>query len=157
MAVAPLSVLAFDPSNVTLQLGGVNAYGFADDTKISITKDDDITLPYEGVDGEISLAISPKTKGTMTISLQNTSSFNQILETWVLQSKNTRIIAFPVVMKDPAGEEMITIGWVQSVPDYNVSTEVGTRDWVIGVADANVFYSNVTGTINTIEQMAGII
>lgn len=134
---AYLTPVAYSSAKVTLLIGGVEAYGFADDSKIVVAKDDDLILPFEGVDGELSLAINNKTKGTMTISLQNTSEFNGVLEFWAGQAVSTGQPAFPVLMTDPAGASLISsVAWIQAQPDYNVAGEVGTRDWVIGLQDA---------------------
>ena len=38
-------VMAYDPSNITLSLGGWQPYGFASDTKIVISKSNDIINP----------------------------------------------------------------------------------------------------------------
>lgn len=149
---AYLTPKAFDSKEVKVILGTVTAFGFAPDSKVTITKDEDLIIPTEGVDGELSLAINNKTKGTMTISLQNTSDFNGYLESWVALSPVTGYVAFPVIMVDPAGSSLIsTVGWVQSQPDYSVAGEVGTRDWVIGLQDART-----APTIATAAMQSGI-
>lgn len=153
---ALLTPIAYSSSKVRLILGGVTAFGFADDSKIVIAKAEDLVLPLEGVDGELSLAVNNKTMGTMTISLQNTSDFNGYLETFAAQATVTGIVAFPVVMEDPAGSSLITtVGWIQTQPDYNVAGEVGTRDWVIGLQDARTQPNSITATVlNGIKGIA---
>lgn len=148
---------AYSSAKVTLHLGGLEVFGFADDSKIVISKADDIIIPYEGVDGEISLAINAKKMGTMTISLQNTSKFNEILEVWVTQSTTTGFASFPVLMNDPAGSTLLSaFGWIQTMPDYTVGTEVGTRDWVIGLQDARTSPSTATSPLNALQANLGI-
>lgn len=151
MAALPLTTRAYNPADVTLSVGGYLVSGFADDTKILLNKAEDLVNPFEGVDGEISLAISPRTMGTLTISLQNTSGSNGVLELYALQAKTTGIAHFPVIMIDPAGSSVITtFGWIQTQPDYAVSAEIGTRDWVIGIADATTTPNATTGALGAI-------
>lgn len=130
----------FSPCNVILTLGGEIAYGFAPDTKIVVSKAEDLILPKMGVDGDLSLAKNCNTLGTMTVSLQNTSKFNNILYSWAIQAaQNSGVASFPVSMVDPSGASLVTtVGWIQTQPDYSVSQEVGQMDWVIGLMDARL-------------------
>ncbi|WPK29321.1 hypothetical protein [Escherichia phage vB_EcoM_EP57] len=61
-------VMAYDPSQVILSLGGWEPWGFAADTKIVIAKSNDIINPYSGTDGDVSLALSRNRLGTLTMS-----------------------------------------------------------------------------------------
>ena len=72
-------LMAYDPSEVTLLLGGWAPYGFATDTKITITKTSDIIVPYSGTDGDVSLALQRNKLGTLTLSLQATSGANDVI------------------------------------------------------------------------------
>lgn len=72
-------VMAYDPSQVILSLGGWEPWGFAADTKIVINKTNDIINPYSGTDGDVSLALSRNRLGTLTMSLQRTSQQTKFL------------------------------------------------------------------------------
>ncbi len=149
---------AFDPSEVVLLLGGWEPYGYADDTKINVTKTGDIIAPYSGTDGDVSLALQRNKLGTMTISLQSTSDANEVLCSWHEQMYITRIVAFPVYLSDPKGFSIQTIGWIQSQPDMSIGTETGTVDWVIGLKDATITrgfgVSTGLGALNGIQGIA---
>ena len=127
----------YSPQEVSLILGGYTIVGFGD-SKISISKADDLVMPKEGVDGEVSIAVSAKKLGTLSFTIQNTSPSNGILETWAFQAATGKGFApFPVLMEDPAGSSLVsTVGWIQSQPDYELADEVGERTWVIGLANA---------------------
>jgi len=135
----------YDPSEVKLILGGYSPVGFAPDTKIVISKAEDLILPVQGTDGDTSIARNRNTLGTITISLQSTSPSCGILAAMDLTARTTGSSVFPVIMEDPTGMALIsTFGWIQSQGDYTVGKEVSMIDYVIGVADATLS-GNITG------------
>lgn len=136
-------VFAYDPSQVVLSLGGWEPWGFAADTKIVISKTNDIINPYAGTDGDVSLALSRNRLGTLTMSLQRTSPANDVLSAYAQQMYSTRQVAFPVYMEDPMGYSLATIGWIQTQPDDNVSETIQDSQWVIGLKDATLARSEV--------------
>ena len=82
MSTQLLSLQAYDPKNVKLYLGGVRAYGFASDTKITVSRNSDNIMTMTGTDGEASAALSRDRSGVLTLSLQNASGFNDYLSAW---------------------------------------------------------------------------
>lgn len=148
---------AFDPSEVTLLLGGWEPYGYADDTKIAVSKTGDIITPYTGTDGDTSLALQRNKLGTLTISLQSTSDANEVLCSWHEQMYLTRVVAFPVYLSDPKGFSIQTIGWIQTQPDMSIGVETGTVDWVIGLKDATITRSlGVSTALGALNGIKGI-
>lgn len=149
---------AYDPSEVILLLGGWEPYGYADDTKITISKASDIVTPYSGTDGDVSLSLMRNKLGTLTISLQSTSGANEVLASWHEQMYLTRVVAFPVYLSDPAGFSIQTVGWIQSQPDVSMGAETGTVDWVIGLKDATITrgvgVSTALGALNGIKGIS---
>lgn len=141
---------AFDPSQVKLILGGYSPLGFTE-SKITVSKTEDVILPYVGSDNDLSLAINRNTLGTLTIGLQHTSPSNDVLAGWVVQGRGTRFVTFPVIMQDPSGMELLsTDGWIQSQPDYEVGKEIGELKWVIGLWDATLTGSTAVSILNSI-------
>ena len=60
-------------------------------------------------------------------------------------------------MKDPAGSNIVaSFGWVQSQPDYDVMSDIGTRDWVIGLSDARTNYSEGASLLAGIVEISGL-
>lgn len=149
-------VMAYDPSNITLSLGGWQPYGFASDTKIVISKSNDIINPYAGTDGDVSLALSRNRMGTMTISLQRTSGANEILATYAQTMYSTREVAFSVYLEDPRGYYISTIGWIQSQPDDTMGDTIQTNDWVIGLKDASLLRNSATAALSTLNSITAL-
>lgn len=149
-------VMAYDPSNITLSLGGWEPYGFASDTKIVISKSNDIINPYGGTDGDVSLALSRNRMGTMTISLQRTSAANEVLSTYAQTMYSTRQVAFPVYLEDPRGYYISTIGWIQSQPDDTMGDTITTNDWVIGLKDASLLRNTATLGLSVLNSITAL-
>lgn len=136
-------VFAYDPSQVILSLGGWEPWGFAADTKIVISKTNDIINPYAGTDGDVSLALSRNRLGTLTMSLQRTSPANEVLAAYAQTMYSTRQVAFPVYLEDPMGYSLSTIGWIQAQPDDTIGETIQDNQWVIGLKDATLVRSTV--------------
>ena len=149
-------VMAYDPSSITLSLGGWEPYGFASDTKIVISKSNDIINPYGGTDGDVSLALSRNRMGTMTISLQRTSEANEVLSTYAQTMYSTRQVAFPVYLEDPRGYYISTIGWIQSQPDDTMGDTITTNDWVIGLKDASLLRNTATLGLSVLNSITAL-
>lgn len=144
-------LMAYDPSEVTLLLGGWAPYGFATDTKITVTKTSDIIVPYSGTDGDVSLALQRNKLGTLTLSLQATSGANDVITAYHEQMYLTREVAFPVYMEDPRGFIINTIGWIQSQGENTIGSEVTSVDWVIGLKDCTLVRGTTAISLNSIQ------
>lgn len=149
-------VMAYDPSNITLSLGGWQPYGFAQGTKITVAKTNDIITPYAGTDGDVSLALNRNKLGTMTISLQRTSDANQILSTYAQTMYSTREVAFSVYLEDPRGYYISTIGWIQSQPQDTMGDAIETNDWVIGLKDATLLRTSASAALGVLNSISAL-
>lgn len=149
-------VMAYDPSQVILSLGGWEPWGFAADTKIVINKTNDIINPYSGTDGDVSLALSRNRLGTLTMSLQRTSPANEVLAAYAQTMYSTRQVAFSVYLEDPRGYYISTIGWIQSQPDDTIGETIQENQWVIGLKDASLLRSAVGVGVNALNSISAL-
>lgn len=152
-----LTPYAYDPKKVKLYLMQQRVTGFAADTKIVVSRNEDNIYPHVGVDGEMSAAMSRNQSGVMTVSLQNTSVWNAYLSDWQKQASITGLVFFPVLLEGSQGPGISTIGWIQKQPDLTYGTEVGQLDWDIGILDAWLNRDNITGALTGLAGLAGII
>jgi|SRR6516225_4380162 hypothetical protein len=127
---------AYDPQKVRLFLFAQRVSGYAADTKIKVSRNEDNAIPHVGVDGEVSVALSRNQSGVVTVSLQNTSPWNGMLANFQKAASVTGLIFFPVNLVGSQGMSLSTYGWIQRQPDLSYGTEVGQMDWEIGVVDA---------------------
>lgn len=152
-----LTPYAYDPKKVKLYLMTQRVTGFAADTKIVVSRNEDNTIPLMGVDGELSVALSRNQSGVMTVSLQNTSVWNGYFSDWQKQASVTGLVFFPVLLEGSQGLGLSTIGWIQRQPDLTYGTEVGTMDWEIGILDAWLNKDTLTASGFGLAGLTGII
>jgi hypothetical protein len=117
MSTQLLSLQAYDPKNVKLYLGGVRAYGFAPDTKITVSRNSDNIMTMTGTDGEASAALSRDRSGVLTLSLQNASGFNDYLSAWQKQADATGLVWFPILLEGSQGPTIASFANIQRQPD----------------------------------------
>lgn len=152
-----LTPFAYDPKKVRLYLMTQRVFGFAEDTKIVVSRNEDNIYPHMGVDGELSAALSRNQSGVMTVSLQNTSAWNAYLSDWQKQASITGLVFFPVLLEGSQGPGISTIGWIQKQPDLTYGTEVAQLDWEIGVLDCWLNKDNIESAMMGLAGLTGII
>ncbi|AFC21393.1 MULTISPECIES: phage structural protein [Bacteria] len=157
MNTAILTPYAYDPKKVKLYLMTQRVTGFAADTKIVVARNEDNIIPHMGVDGELSAALSRNQSGVMTVSLQNTASWNGNFANWQKQASITGLIFFPVLLEGSQGMGLSTIGWIQKQPDLTYGTEVGQMDWEIGILDAWLSPDTLSSAGFGLAGLAGIV
>lgn len=157
MDTAILTPFAYDPKKVRLYLMTERVTGFAADTKIVVSRNEDNIIPHMGVDGELSAALSRNQSGVLTVSLQNTATWNGYFANWQKQASITGAIFFPVLLEGSQGMGLSTIGWIQKQPDLTYGTEVGQMDWEIGILDAWLNPETLYATGFGLAGLAGII
>lgn len=147
---------AFDPSKVTLTLGGLAPTGYAPDTKIVISRANGVSTRTEGVDGDLSINIDPRKSGSLVMSLMHNSSYNDVIYTWLKLVETTGVPFFPVYFEDPSGQMVDTVGWFETQGDYTTAQETSTLEWTIGLKDATLRPIETGGVLGTIEAFTGI-
>lgn len=152
-----LTPYAYDPKKVRLYLMGQRVTGFAADTKIVVSRNEDNIYPHVGVDGEMSAALSRNQSGVMTVSLQNTAAWNAYLSDWQKQASITGLVFFPVLLEGSQGPGISTVGWIQKQPDLTYGAEVGQLDWEIGVLDCWLNKDNIESAMMGLAGLTGII
>lgn len=148
---------SYNPLNTSLLIAALEPTDYAEGTKIVVSKNEDIVLPTVGVNGEVALAVNQNRTGTLTFSLKNTSSFNEIM-TGLVQAQLAKNLFFPVTLSDPAtkGFDINSLAWVQTQPDYTLGQEIGQLDWVLGLVDATSGNFGATGSIAS-SALSGIV
>ena len=157
MSTQLLSLQAYDPKNVKLYLGGVRAYGFAPDTKITVSRNSDNIMTMTGTDGEASAALSRDRSGVLTLSLQNASGFNDYLSAWQKQADATGLVWFPILLEGSQGPTIASFANIQRQPDLTYGSEIGTLEWELYVLDCWYAPSTATGVLGGAAGFLGIV
>lgn len=153
MASTLLNTIAYDAAKVKLYLGVDRVNGFAEDTKITVTRNNDLVMPKVGTDGEVSLALSRDRTGTMELNLQQTSEWNEKLTVFVRSADTTGLVIMPITIEGSQGLSMTAIGWVQGVPAVSYGSEVATLTWTFGILDCWMAPNVASGLLNTIGDV----
>jgi len=140
---------AYDPKKVICTLGLQTVTGFAPDTKLVISRSNNVSTKTEGVDGDLSINIDSRFSGTLSVSLLHNASFNKVLAAWVFQLGVTGYPFFPVEVEDPSGMSISTVGCVEVQTDYTTAQETGTLEWVIGLQDARLKPSQASARVTS--------
>ena len=128
-----MAVLTYDPNKVTLVVGGKLISGYAEDTFITASRDEDMWQKIIGVDGVGSRAKTNNYAGSLTVTLLHTSPANNILQALATADEQSNAGAVPLQMRDNQGATLITAvtAWVKKLPDIEYGKGVGTRAWVL--------------------------
>lgn len=147
---------AFDPSKVTLTLGGLAPTGYAPDTKIVISRANGVSTRTEGVDGDLSINIDPRKSGSLVMSLMHNSPYNDVIYKWLKYVETSGVPFFPVYFEDPSGQMVDTVGWFETQGDYTTAQETSTLEWTIGLKDVTLRPIETGGVLGAIEAFTGV-
>lgn len=147
---------AYDPKNVKLYIGGQRVYGFAADTKITVSRNGDNIMTVTGVDGEASASLNRDRSGIMTVSLQNTSKFNDYLSAFQRQADSTGLVWLPILLEGSQGPSISSFCNISAQPDLSYGAEVGQLDWSFYVLDCWYAPSSDSSLVGAAASFLGI-
>lgn len=128
--------------------------GFSPDTKITLSRNNDIVLPKVGVDGDVSLALSRDRTASMTINLMGPSETNQYLSLFARQADTTGIVTLPIIIEGSSGAPYFTgIGWLQSIPEVSYGAEVPDLAWVFGILNGFWSFDSSTSLLGSVTDV----
>ena len=153
MASNIVTSYAYDAIDNKLFLGTHQVEKFAPDTKIVISRSNDLVIPQVGVDGDVALSLSRNRMGTMQVSLLGVSDTNQYLAVFARQADTTGIVTLPILITSSTGAPSFSgIGWLQSIPEVTYGTEMPTLQWTFGLANAFWTMSETTTLLGTLAD-----
>lgn len=136
-----MSVKTFDPAQVVLSFGGIPMSGYADGEFISIEPTSDDFQMSTGADGDTSRVKMNDNSATLTLTLAMTSPSNDILTGFRQLDKRTGQGVVPCICKDLSGRTTVFSGnaWIRRAPTVKFGKEISTREWMIDLANAEIF------------------
>jgi hypothetical protein len=139
-------VKTYDPQQVSLSIGGQIASGFADGTFISVEPDEDTFTKVTGADGDVSRSKTANESATLTLTLAQTSPFNDILSALAAADKVSSTGVFPVIIKDNSGTTVVSsgAGWIRRLPTSGFGKEIENREWIIDMGKTIFFVGGNT-------------
>ena len=123
----------YDPALVVLTVGGIPIRGFADGTEIVVERSNDMFSKSSGNDGIVSRAKSNDKSGTITVTLAQTSSSNDVLAGFAKQDELSNTGVKTVNCKDVSGRSthFTAAAWIRKMPNAEYAKEISNREWVL--------------------------
>lgn len=130
----------YDPSKLTVIVGGVIVTGFTDGDFITAKRDEDLYMKRVGADGHVARARNGNKSGTIEIKLlQSSPAVNELaalvaLDNFLFDGD----ILIPISVVNPGdGAELVvaTQAWLKTPPEMVFGKEVGERSFIFDCAD----------------------
>lgn len=125
---------SYDPAKVSVIVGGSRMEGFADGSFVEISRDTDEFTDAAGADGEVARSKQNDTRGTITLTLLQTSLSNTVLSGL---AKSGAVV--PVLVSELGSGSTYDSdnAWVMKMADSAFSKNIETRQWRIRCAKLN--------------------
>lgn len=122
----------YNAGKVSIEVDGKTMQGLAKDTFVRVEWDTQLWAKLVSADGFPSRSKSNDLSGKITITLNQTSESNAVLQEIQVEDYESDDNIVSVIIKDNSGETEIVIaeGWVVSQPSSEFGSEEKTRDWV---------------------------
>src|SRR5947209_4167245 len=125
-----------DPKKYPLSIAGFTIGGYAPGTVIEISRDEDDFKDLAGADGEVAVMQNADERGTVKITLLQTSASNDILSALAAVNKGGTIAGLTLgkgslQCKDLQGRMVCSseTAWVKKPADVTLGDEILTRVW----------------------------
>lgn len=129
-----------DPKDVTVIVGGKIIEGFGPDM-ITVEREANAIEDEIGADGDVARRVSNDRRGTIRISLLQTSRSNAVLSAFAVADELTGDVILPVVIKDQRGNDLHLApnAWVRKMPSTRYRMGVEMREWELRTNYLNMF------------------
>lgn len=130
----------YDPTKLTVIVGGVIVSGFSDGDYITAKRDEDLYTKRVGADGHVARARNGNKSGTIEIKLlQGSPAVSEIATLVALDNflfDGDVLIPISIVSPGTAAELVVsTQSWLKTAPEMVFGKEVGERTFVFDCAD----------------------
>lgn len=122
----------YNPQDIEVIVAGNVISGFAED-KVTVERESDQVDDDVGADGEVVRRLTNDKRGTITITLLQTSKSNLFLSTLAKTDEFTGAGSFPTIIKDTRGRDLhiAAQSWIRKMATAGYGARVETRVWVI--------------------------
>lgn len=136
----------YNANEITLNIAGAlisEIGGWADGEFLRVEMDSDAVLDVVGTDGEVAAGKSNDKRGTLTLSLLQTSAANDVLSAlYNLQQARPGLVgAGPLYARDRQGRTTLRAPacWIAKPPDISLDRTATARAWKIRVGELDRF------------------
>lgn len=123
----------YDPKEVSLLVAGKVITGYAQDTFIVVDRESNQVEDEVGAEGDVARRITNDRRGSITITLLQTSRSNLILSGLARVDELSGDGIFPVLVKDNRGVDLHVApnSWIQKMPQTTYRAGIESREWVL--------------------------
>lgn len=134
---------SYDPEEINLTLGAGFIVEEIGDGGVTISRSEDVSTEKLGITGDPVININRKKNGTATISLRAQSDADKVLREIV--ASGLLPYFFFTLEEKSTGAKIATQAWVKTQPDLAFVDDVADREWVLGLANADIGITAVVG------------
>ncbi len=138
----PPQVRQFDLTDVMLTWGSFIIEGAGDGNFIEIAYDSPRVQEHEGGHGDVTVLLTKSKKGTATITLGQAAAANNLFSAALAQQQNgSGLIKKPLTLAHRFGTSraFAKTAYLRETPGLGFGMDHNNRDWVLGLADLELF------------------
>jgi len=123
----------YDPKDIIITVAGAIITGYAQDTFVQVDRESNQVEDEVGAEGDVARRMTNDKRGSITITLLQTSPANLILSGLARVDQLSGDGIFPVLVKDNRGNDLHVApnSWIQKMPQTSYRAGIETREWVI--------------------------
>lgn len=123
----------YDPKDIILTVAGAIITGYAQDSFIEVDRESNQVEDEVGAEGDVARRITNDRRGSITITLLQTSRSNLVLSALARVDELSGDSVFPVLVKDNRGNDIhgAPNSWIQKMPRTVYRAGIEGREWVI--------------------------
>lgn len=131
-----MPVSNYDPGKVAVIVGAKILSGYSDDAQVSIERMTATFAESVGSDGHVTRSASRDYRGTITVTLMQSSPSNDDLTALALADELNGSGMFPVIVRDASGTTICSgdAAWVTQIASAEFGRSISNRTWTIRVA-----------------------
>jgi len=96
----------YDPKKVVVIYNGSTIEGFMEGTFVNIVRDSETSVIVSGADGKTARAKTNDKRGTVTLTLLQTSKSNKVFSSVIARDENGEDAKFPLFIKNTNGDDL---------------------------------------------------
>jgi hypothetical protein len=126
---------SYSPKQVNVSWQGIAIVGFAEDSMIRISRNEDVLMETVGARGELSLTHNANKTGEIEIELMQTSTSNLALSALLAATElGGDIPVGQLIIQDPSGSNFTVANnaYLKKAPEVELGKEQNSRVWTFG-------------------------
>ncbi len=131
----------YDANEVSVIVGSRVILGFIQGDAVTVVRESDSFSDNVGLDGEVTRSANKDKRGTITLTLQQSSNDNDFLSALSQTDELSGLGVVPVLIRDANGTSLYESAeaWIMKPADGSKSQESGERAWIVRCAKLAMF------------------